>query len=269
MNERPKFFCKFRNWKPSIEKNSETGAFSEHHRTKEMFLDANFYCQPPHFFDDPHDGLLGARPTGGDRDIDNFLIHYCTTIPEIIRKNKFTSPTQLSRISSQNEKSEMARLARKRGRRNVCVLSLTGDCGDELMWSFYADSHRGICLCFDAQHPFFSEARIVRYINVPKTSEKPIDNNLVNDPLLYAKSRRWKWQKEWRMVWPGETPRFVPFPREALKAVVLGEWFQQAGFGGLKQTLIHGGYHVHLFKMDRLPDSFNYAVTPLGEIKPQ
>lgn len=267
MSDIPRFFCKFRNWRVTAEKDAKTGTYIEHHRTKDMLAAAEFYCQPPRFFDDPHDGLQGARPTGSDRDIDRFLIHNLEGVPEILQRHGFSSLTQLPQAKDVADQAAMRWLARKHSRRETRVLSLSGESGEELMWSFYADSHRGICLCFDPQHPFFAKARRVDYVEDPKRIPEPADNVPINDPLLYAKGASWAWQKEWRIVWPDESPRCIPFPRESLKAVVFGEWFHEAGFEDLTNTLVQGGYQVAIVQRERLPGSFGYQLVPRGTIE--
>lgn len=269
MNERPRFLCKFRNWKVSAEKDTRTGTYVERHRTKEMLAAAQFYCQPPRFFDDPHDSLQGARATGSHRDFDRFILHNLEGVPDILRKNGLSSITQLSNVKDEADKAVLRRLERKHSRRVTRVLSLSSQPGEELMWSFYGDNHRGICLCFDPQHPFFANARRVEYVDDPSKIPEPSDDVVTNDPLLYTKGDSWAWQQEWRIVWQDEEPRCIPFPRESLKAVVIGEWFQQAGFDDLIQILVNGGYQPAICQMERLPGSFDYQIVPLGKIQPK
>lgn len=45
----------------------------------------------------------------------------------------------------------------------ICVLSLSNAISNPAMWSYYADSHRGVAIGFDAQDPFFSKALQVQY----------------------------------------------------------------------------------------------------------
>lgn len=262
--ERPNLLCKFRPWRVSAEKDA-TGKYVEHHRTKEMLLAAEFYCQPPRFFDDPHDGVQGARATGSPRDIDRFFMQNLWDVPELMRKHRLTSLTQLNKITDPEDRAKLKRLERKHRRREMRVLSLSAVPGCELMWAGYGDNHRGICLCFEAAHPFFAQVRGVRYVDCPSEIEDPTDDDPTNDPLLFAKSSAWEWQREWRIAWPGENPKLVPFPREALKAVVLGEWFQAAGYDDLVETLKRGGYRVKIFQMERVPESFDYQPVEVGE----
>ena len=237
MSARPNLFCKFRNWRVTAEKDSKTGTYIERHRTKDMLATGQFYCQPPRFFDDPHDGLQGARATGSHRDIDRFLMHNLDGVPEIMRKHKLSSITQLSQVKDAEDQKALGRLARKHSRRETRVLSLSAEPGNELMWSFYGDNHRGICLCFDSQHAYFNNARSVQYVDDPNKIAEPTDDIPVNDPLLYTKAESWAWQ------------------------------FQQAGFDDLIKTLVQGGYQAAIFQMERLPRSFDYQAVPLGQIE--
>jgi hypothetical protein len=82
---RPRFFCRFRNWKVAAEKDSKTDMCVEHHRTKEMLAAAQVYCQPPRYFDDPRDALQCARATGSHRDIDRFVVRNLDGVPEMER----------------------------------------------------------------------------------------------------------------------------------------------------------------------------------------
>ena len=264
MKERPKLLCKFRPWKLTVERDHKTGALVERHRTKDLLQKAEFFCQPPRFFDDPHDGLQGARATGSVRDLDRFIMHNIgADVLNVMRKHGLGGITQHGEVKDPADAQIIKRSERKHSRRQTRVLSLSGDPKNELMWSFYADSHQGVCLCFDSAHAFFAKARSVTYVNSPSEIEEPVNDVPTEDPLLYAKGQVWSWQKEWRLVWPGEEPKLVAFPRETLKVVILGEWFPHARFNELAETLELGGYQVELLQMERLPDSFDYQFVPL------
>src|SRR5437868_3812030 len=83
------------------------------------------------------------------------------------------------------------------------------------------------------EHPFFAQARPVRYVADPKEIQDPTDDDPTNDPLLFTKGDAWRWQREWRIVWAEEEPKLITFPRDSLGVIVLGEWFQQAGYEDL------------------------------------
>ncbi len=109
-----------------------------------------------------------------------------------------------------------------------------------LMWSHYADSHKGLVIGFDAGHRFFKESslRPVKYRN------KRVSFNVGWTPgsrqvskairaVMARKSGCWKHEEEWRMLLhlkpleqrmlPNGTPGyFVDIPREVLAEVILG-----------------------------------------------
>jgi len=122
---------------------------------------------------------------------------------------------------------------------NVGILSLSEIPDHELMWAHYADTHRGLVLCFDERHNFFNRrrsendefyfVRTVHYSDGPATSLANVDG----DALLVTKGTKWSYEREWRMLVPlrdatrslkiGEdTVHLFAFPAETLKGIVLG-----------------------------------------------
>ena len=122
---------------------------------------------------------------------------------------------------------------------NVGILSLSEIPDHELMWSHYADTYRGLVLCFDEGNSFFNRRRSetdefyfvrkVHYSDGPATSLANIDG----DALLVTKGTKWSYEREWRMLVPlrdatrslkiGEdTVHLFAFPPEALKGIILG-----------------------------------------------
>ncbi|MET0625648.1 MAG: DUF2971 domain-containing protein [Pyrinomonadaceae bacterium] len=122
---------------------------------------------------------------------------------------------------------------------NVGILSLSEIPDHELMWAHYADTHRGLVLCFDERHTFFNRRRSendefyfvrrVRYSDDPAVSLATIDG----DALLVTKGIKWSYEREWRMLAPlrdgtrslkigGDAVYLFAFPPEALKGIILG-----------------------------------------------
>ncbi|MGK0272654.1 MAG: hypothetical protein ACI88H_003327 [Cocleimonas sp.] len=88
----------------------------------------------------------------------------------------------------------------------IGVLSLTEKNDNLLMWSHYAHSHRGFCICFDATADFFNRRRSekdefyhlrkVRYL--AKRPSKPM-MDISSTEMFLLKSDVWKYEQEWRM----------------------------------------------------------------------
>lgn len=122
---------------------------------------------------------------------------------------------------------------------NVGLLSLSEIADNELMWAHYADSHKGLVLGFDEQHPFFNRRRTendefyfvrkVHYSDDPPVSLATIDG----DALLITKGTRWSCEREWRMLVPlrdatrsvtvgGDAVHLFAFPPDVLRGIILG-----------------------------------------------
>jgi Protein of unknown function (DUF2971) len=120
------------------------------------------------------------------------------------------------------------------------VLSLSEVSDNILMWSHYAANHTGFVLGFDADHPHFgeknSEADDLRDLRpVLYTDERPKSplNELDFVNLFWVKSKRWEYEREWRIVRPlvdaTDTLKTTPYavhlfayPAECLQELIFG-----------------------------------------------
>ena len=85
------------------------------------------------------------------------------------------------------------------------MLCLTEKRDNLLMWSHYADSHKGFCIKFDASHEFFNQKRgeqdeFYHLREVVYLEERPNKtmSNMSGVDLLLHKSDIWAYEKEWR-----------------------------------------------------------------------
>jgi hypothetical protein len=124
---------------------------------------------------------------------------------------------------------------------NICVLSLSTAKSNPLMWSHYADSHRGVAIGFNSQDPFFSKALRVQYrIERPKVDLFPIPEEeqeklKLAEAILATKNISWHYEEEYRLLNatvllqknpannPSGFPIFVAtFPTLSLQHVIFG-----------------------------------------------
>lgn len=106
------------------------------------------------------------------------------------------------------------------------VFSFAGDPRDILMWSHYADSHRGVCLRFEIALDVetFLHALPVRYSDDYPVVEWMTANdgkNLINDVLL-KKANHWSYEQERRFVLPEVAGRLMCYKPSALTHVIYG-----------------------------------------------
>jgi len=115
----------------------------------------------------------------------------------------------------------------------VCCFSLKLD--NSLMWSHYADSHKGVCLYYEIPTAFLSPNQIhawapVIYRNNPLTHwlVNELDKDLdageasieITKCVLTMKSRAWSYEKEGRLF--RHSSGLVELPRDFLKQVCFG-----------------------------------------------
>lgn len=74
------------------------------------------------------------------------------------------------------------------------LICFSEDWVNPLLWSHYADKHRGICLGFDVQEGFL---RRVSYVKDRPSLKLPLTKEAA-DLLLWTKYRDWKYEEEWR-----------------------------------------------------------------------
>ena len=121
-------------------------------------------------------------------------------------------------------------LATELSRRRIYCLTPFAD--NTLMWSHYAEDHKGICLEFANNNPLIRHARAVRYTKnypvwTPQSYGPGKDPNVLD--LLLTKAMDWCYEREWRIIASSlEGPMklynndFVKLPQGALSAIIIG-----------------------------------------------
>jgi hypothetical protein len=119
---------------------------------------------------------------------------------------------------------------------------VTEDHDNLLMWSHYADEHKGAVFkikCIEEKQSLLCAALKVKYSdeypifgtdddwrNVVKTGQFP-DLVRVYNELLLTKSTDWQYENEWRMIFPrpedtGKKSVFLGFHQEEIESIFLG-----------------------------------------------
>jgi hypothetical protein len=107
------------------------------------------------------------------------------------------------------------------------ILCLSDKYDNLLMWSHYADSHKGICIQFD-----MNKARnyFLRILNVDYSDLYPVINPAVdNESIMYTKalltkSTAWQYEDEWRMTAYKEGPNYFQVPAGMITSILLGAY---------------------------------------------
>lgn len=113
-------------------------------------------------------------------------------ISEIEQTN---DPFELWCVSQPNRRLRDAlRAYKKEMSQKFGLICFSEDWVNPLLWSHYADKHRGMCLGFDVYSRFL---RKVEYVKERSTLKLPLTTE-TTDRLLWTKYWGWKYEEEWR-----------------------------------------------------------------------
>ena len=135
-----------------------------------------------------------------------------------------------------------------------------------LMWSHYADKHRGYCLMFAAtdETPFFGEAQRVIYSeNLPVID---IVNDTAHDKAtktLLTKCVDWKYEKEWRIVNYELASGWHSYPPELLVGVIVGARMPTEDRARITGWLRRREHPVKLFEAVQSDRHFRVGIRPI------
>lgn len=129
-------------------------------------------------------------------------------------------------------------------RETIGIFSLTPKCDNILMWSHYADSHRGICIGFNTtgESGFFQAAQPVIYSSefLVLGAHKPSIKGR-RELLALTKYKQWDYEAEWRIIDQDSGSGVRNFPKSHIASIILGnsvsaqsrqiilEWIDQSG----------------------------------------
>lgn len=106
-------------------------------------------------------------------------------------------------------------------------------CDNTLMWSHYADSHRGVCLAFDSAElalsgqfspleiEYFERIPLFNYVRERSAAGRnDLFNQRFDQALMGRKNTEWSYEREIRLMSPHQGKN--TYPRTALRGIIFG-----------------------------------------------
>lgn len=143
----------------------------------------------------------------------------------------------------------------------ICCFNATSD--NILLWSYYADHHRGVCFKFDILRDleFFQTPLEMKYQEEYPTLTIP---DLISDRLqekLCAKAKIWFHEEEYRLIKYNKFEH-QPFKKEALVEVIFGCNADEVLISKFRQLVYGNQYsHVGIRKMKISETEFKLYIT--------
>ena len=153
------------------------------------------------------------------------------------------------------------------------VLSMSERFDSILMWSHYADLHKGFCVGFNEKRMresnLFGKGGPINYAQMfPQIDPREQNSIEKSFKQTHTKAEDWAYEKEYRLtklffpIKPETSDRIVSFPKEFIKEIILG----------LNMPLIHRKeiieiathYKIKVYEMAQLPFQFKLIKKPVA-----
>jgi hypothetical protein len=147
---------------------------------------------------------------------------------------------------------EICRAATQRLLDKTRVLSFSENWDNILMWSHYADSHKGLCLGFTvSRRARDTDFKNVRYPSASDENERPtldlsyeeFKTTQMAEKAIFVKSHDWKYEKEVRLVGPWAKDKYYSLHanrnRIALSEVIYGSKMSKEISKGVQRLIEH------------------------------
>ncbi|NGF75758.1 DUF2971 domain-containing protein [Fluviicola sp. SGL-29] len=218
MDGMPKILYKYRDWKD--------GYHQRLLKEKELFLASAGQ------FNDPFDISLPYRFPQKDLTPENVFLKLYQTAKEM---HPEYSDEQLHQMSYERQQSgvfengqywkENYPYFKAKMHAIIGVASFTTKKNNLLMWSHYADSHKGFCLGLDSELMLHTVAGMLsKVVYMNKFPEIPLFGDSFTNmiQILTSKSQHWKYEEEYRLTKVNGAKSTIILPDEAYKEIILG-----------------------------------------------
>jgi len=203
-----------------------------------IYLSTSEYDQKVYF------ELLNEIKKISNIDIKNNSINYLNKL----LMNKEININDIEMLKSKKEKL-FRNLAKKVG-----VVSFSSENDSLLLWSHYADSHRGICIEFDRnENNILGDDKScfpVQYSSFIKDIEIS-NNDIIYSEYFRYKCDIWDYEKEWRLLTP-EGRTIIKLPGE-IKKVYFG---LETSDENIKDIIKILGYSIKYYKAKKVDNQY-------------
>lgn len=238
--------------------------------TEAIFTKNHLYFASPSSFNDPFDCLFrlvfDAKRKAKKKKYFEYLV---SNLGWSRSKARLEAARLFDSMSNQEldawEKERGREFLAARNRIGVFCLSAVDD--DVLMWSHYADCHRGICLEFRLAHTahvdFFAGATRVRYQeDLPVVNPYEMDRLEMMRACLLTKSSRWAYEQEWRNIDMNAYGN-REFPRGLLSRVILGACMCANDRSRVLDWISHHNASISVCQAELRDDRYGLQIRPL------
>jgi hypothetical protein len=191
-------------------------------RVERIFTHDELFFPNPMQFNDPFDCKVELSLEASEEELNQY-------VKKIVDKNIFkNNPSEKFRLRQRLmhniRKGKLDSKISHQISAKLGIYSLSKVPDDILMWSHYADSHRGICIGFYAgpyDHFFRISQEVIYRTDYPTTAIHHSDDERMKATVL-TKSDHWSYEKEYRIIDYKTGAGIKKYPNNLLACVILG-----------------------------------------------
>lgn len=153
-------------------------------------------------------------------------------------------------------------------RTDAGILSFSATRDPILMWSHYADSHKGICVQFDTSVSESSDiiggaVQVDYQDNIPTVDYYYLSKKDMALQVVATKSTEWKYEDEWRTLEMDAARTTVPYPPDALSGVILGKEISQENKDQVLELVAKQDHDVTVEQAALDPNTYSLTFSPV------
>lgn len=150
----------------------------------------------------------------------------------------------------------------------IGTFCLSAKNADLLMWAHYGDSHRGVCLQFDAEVSVMAEAQAVEYVpkRLPLNRYTHAREEMMINALL-TKSDNWAYEAEWRALRPSSAGP-VKIDRSCLTGILVGGLASADTIAAVRHMARQRATPVALYRAVTSTTEYELRIEPLTTATP-
>lgn len=244
---------------------------------KSFLLKDEIFLTPAKLFNDPFDSTVPIRyDTLTEQEIFERNYEYLKKVQPNLKRNerrKMAREQQRKKLHKDpNHLKWFNQFQKDYYSEKFGIYSLTTDSKNIIMWSHYANAHKGFCVGFDTTKFLNSREFILQntdiiidlykvgyhpdypFLNLKELEEKDPDGYLVK-PLL-TKSSSWEYEKEYRLISLTGANISVTLPDGIISKVILGCRMKDAHKEELKNALKDKNTQIELQEAKMKEESF-------------
>jgi len=241
-------------------------------RSLKMLKEGKYYFAPAHSFNDPLD--CAVEPIYELPPIDK-IIEYQAKVLQDNEGIGFQEALQKSQILKRLPQMELVKFLRRIRdsiqnilRSEYGVLSLSAKNDNILMWSHYADYHKGFCIEFkrSPDNPLGS-TQPVEYVK-----EYPCFNYFDELPgaiakrIILTKADDWSYEEEWRGIQKANNQ--VRYTDDMITGIIFGLRMPDHHKREIHQ-IFNCSNHIIFYQAELMPRKFKLVIKQIKGIKPQ